>query len=163
MTASETSTSGVQRGQLGTLSVLAWAGEPETHQNPYLLAYSLGDGTDGPVAGTAAVRTLFAELGIPVDGQVVDGSRPGFPVRLLVEGGQAVLNMPYLNAQCTVPPEWLQAAAEQSTVHFMFASRPWPQAVPGRPVSEEMLTAFVDEDLLTTSAHCLLPVGRLRK
>ncbi|WP_405778490.1 DUF5949 family protein [Streptomyces sp. NBC_00859] len=164
MTASQTGTSSVQRDQLGTLSVLAWSGDPETHNTPYLLAYSLGDGKDGAPAGEAALRTLFNELGLPLGSSLADGSRPGFPVRLLVEGGQAAVNMPYLSAQCPVPPEWLQAVAERSQVHFMFASRPWPDAVPGRPVTAEILGAFVgDEAVLATSAHCLLPVTQLRK
>ncbi|NDZ79891.1 hypothetical protein G3I19_15500 [Streptomyces sp. SID10853] len=164
MTASHTATSSVQRDQLGTLSVLAWSGDPETNNLPYLLAYSLGDGKDGAEAGEAAVRTLFDELGIPLGSSLADGSRPGFPVRLLVEGGQAAVNMPYLSAQCPVPAEWLQAVADRGEVHFMFASKPWPEAVPGRPVSEEVLSAFVgDEAMLTTSAHCMLPVTQLRK
>ncbi|WP_328318712.1 DUF5949 family protein [Streptomyces sp. NBC_00388] len=164
MTASHTATSSVQRDQLGTLSVLAWSGDPETNNTPYLLAYSLGDGKDGAEAGTAALRTLFGELCLPVGSSLADGSRAGFPVRLLVEGGQAAVNMPYLSAQCPVPPEWLQAVADRSEVHFMFASKPWPEARPGRPVSEELLRSYVgDEAMLSTSAHCLLPVTQLRK
>ncbi len=35
----------IDRSQLGTLSVLAWIGDPsEAHDIPYLLAYILGDG-----------------------------------------------------------------------------------------------------------------------
>ncbi|WP_405685894.1 DUF5949 family protein [Streptomyces sp. NBC_01387] len=164
MTASQTATSTARRAQLGTLSVLAWSGDPDTHNKPYLLAYSLGDGKDGAEAGEAAVRAVFAELGIQMGSELADGSRPGFPVRLLVEGGQAVLDMPYLKAQCTVPAEWLRAVADQGEVHFMFAAKPWPEAAPGRQVSEETLTAFVgDETMLSTSAHCLLPVTQLRR
>ncbi|MCP3820371.1 DUF5949 family protein [Streptomyces sp. A3M-1-3] len=166
MTSTHTAASSFQRGQLGTLSVLTWIGDPAEGQNiPYLLAFSLGDGTDGPEAGEAAVRALIVECGLSVGGGVLDGTRvPSLPVKLLVEGGQAVLNMPYLSAQCPAPPEWLQSANEHEEVYFLLASRPWPEATPGKPVSEEMLKAFVgDEQTLTTAAHCLLPVTRLRK
>lgn len=165
MTSTHTAASSLQRGQLGTLSMLTWIGDPaEGHNVPYLLAFSHGDGSDGPEAGEAAVRALIVECGMSVGAGVLEGSSvPSLPVKLLVEGGQAVLNMPYLSAQCPVPPEWLQAANEQGEVYFLLASRPWPEATPGGPVTEEMLKAFVaDEATLTTAAHCLLPVTRLR-
>ncbi|MEV6649267.1 DUF5949 family protein [Streptomyces sp. NPDC051219] len=166
MTSTQTAASGVQRGHLGTLLLLTWIGDPVEGQNvPYLLAFSLGDGTDGPEAGEAAVRALIEECGMSVGGGLLDGSRvPGLPIKLLVEGGQAALNMPYLKAQCPVPPEWLRSAKEHGEVYFLLASRPWPEATPGEPVSEEMLKAFVgDEETLTTAGHCLLPVTRLRR
>ncbi len=44
----------------------------------------------------------------------------------------------------------------------MFATRPWPAAVPGRPVGEELLRSFAaDEQVVMTSAHCLLPLRSL--
>lgn len=151
---------------LGTLSVLGWTGDPEQGQKiPYLLAYSLGDGEDGPEAGEAAARALIKETGLSVGGKVLDGTRmPSLPIRLLVEGGQWALSMPHLTAQCAAPPEWLQAVEEGEQVYFLFATRPWPEATPGTPVTEEMLRAFVaDERTFSTAAHCLLPVTRLRK
>ncbi|WP_455361558.1 DUF5949 family protein [Streptomyces sp. SYSU K21746] len=166
MTSTQTAATTIQRGQLGTLSMLTWIGDPAEGQNiPYLLVFSLGDGTDGPEAGEAAVRALIEHCGMSVGSGVLEGARvPSLPVKLLVEGGQAVLNMPYFSAQCAAPPEWLQAAHEHGEVYFLLAGRPWPEATPGKPVTEEMLRAFAgDEATLTTAAHCLLPVTRLRK
>jgi Family of unknown function (DUF5949) len=166
MTTAHTSKSTVQRGHLGTLSVLAWTGDPEEgHDTPYLIAYSLGDGAAGAEAGEAAVLTMIGELGLTPGGGLADVTGVNnSPIRLLVEGGQAVLSMPYLNVQCPVPKEWLSAADGRGHVHFMIASRPWPEAAPGRPVTEDMLQAFLgDEDTLTSAAHVLLPVGRLRR
>ncbi|MFI8104055.1 DUF5949 family protein [Streptomyces sp. NPDC086023] len=158
--------SAVRGNQLGTLSVLAWIGDPEEgHDIPYLLAYSLGDGEGGPEAGEAAVRALLEKTGLPIGDVVLDGTRlPSLPVTVLVEAEQAVLTMPGMNVQCPAPPEWVAAADELGQVYFLFATRPWPEATPGRPVSPEQLQAFAgDEGVLTSSAHCLLPVTKLRK
>jgi hypothetical protein len=76
----------------------------------YLLAYSLGDGASGPRSCAAAVATLLRNNELNVGQEVVDGTRrPGLPVTLLIEAGQAVVTMPCLNAQCATPPEWLAA------------------------------------------------------
>jgi hypothetical protein len=165
MTTANSSKNAVRRSQLGTLSVLAWIGDPdEGHDMPYLLAYSLGDGADGAQAGEAAVLAVIEEVGLSAGGDMADKTRsPSSPIRLLVEGGRAVLNMPYLSAQCPAPPEWLRAAEERGHAHLLIASRPWPDAVPGRPVTEEALQSFLgDERTLTTAAHVLLPVSQLR-
>lgn len=150
---------------LGTLAVIAWSGEhpDEAGDMPFLLAYSLGDGAGGQEASTEAVRALLENNGLPV-GKVVDAAgKPSFPVSLLVEAGQAVVNMPYLNAQCVAPPEWLAAAAERGYAYFVFTTRPWTPAVPGSPVAEEDLASFAgDEATLNGAAHCLLPVRKLR-
>ncbi|CAM5707933.1 hypothetical protein SCALM49S_01319 [Streptomyces californicus] len=56
----------------------------------------------------------------------------------------------------------MAAAQGQGQVYGMFATTPWPEAVPGQPVSEDRLRAFVtDEDVVRTAAHCLLPVRTL--
>lgn len=150
---------------LGTLAVIAWSGEhpDEAGDMPFLLAYSLGDGAGGQEASTEAVRALLENNGLPV-GKVVDATgNPSFPVSLLVEAGQAVVNMPYLNAQCVAPPEWLAAAAERGYAYFVFTTRPWTSAVPGSPVAEEDFASFTgDEATLIGAAHCLLPVRKLR-
>jgi hypothetical protein len=151
---------------LGTLSALAWTGDPdEGHDMPYLLVYSLGDGSDGPEAGEAAVPAVIEEVGLSVGRDPAVSTRsPNSPIRLPIEGGQAVLTMPYLSAQCPAPPEWLRAAQKRGHVHFLIAGRPWPEAAPGKPVTEERLQAFLgDEQTLTTAAHVLLPVSRLRR
>ncbi|MEV7415731.1 DUF5949 family protein [Streptomyces sp. NPDC089919] len=157
--------SALRMSQLGTLSVLAWIGDPEEgHDMPYLLAYSLGDGEDGPEAGEAAARALLEANGLRVGDVVLDGTQSSMPVTVLVEAGQAVLTMPGLNAQCPAPPEWVAAADDHGQVYFLFATRPWPEAKPGVPVTAEMLQAFAgDESVLTSSAHCVLPVTKLRK
>ncbi|NUK02970.1 hypothetical protein HRW23_03625 [Streptomyces lunaelactis] len=165
-----TSISGAVRAfrpaQLGTLVVIAWSGEhPDDERDmPFLLAYSLGDGDGGPEGVEAAARKLLADIGLPVGTEYVDAAQAdGLPVTLLVEAGQAVLTMPHLTAQCTVPPEWLAAVRERGHVYFLFATRAWPQAAPGAPVTEEELRNFAgDEAMLSTAAHCLLPVRQLR-
>jgi hypothetical protein len=152
-------------GDLGTLAVIAWSGEHGDGQGdmPFLLAYSLGDSPAGPAGSEAAVRALLRNNGLTVGTTVHDGSRhPSFPVSVLVEAGQAVVTMPWLNAQCTVPPEWLAAAEARGTAYFLFTARPW-NAAPGRPVSEQDLQWFAGaEETLTAAAHCLLPIRRLR-
>jgi hypothetical protein len=45
----------------------------------------------------------------------------------------------------------------------VFATRPWPEAAPGRPVEPWRLAAFAGaEETLSTSAHVLLPARSLR-
>lgn len=151
---------------LGTLSVIPWTSDPSAPERnaPYLLAYSLGDGKEGPEAGEETMRTVLAEIGLKPGGDLVDVSQnPGLGIKLLVEAGRAVLTMPYLNAQCPVPPEWEEDAREAGQVYFMVATRPWASGTPGLPVGEEGLRAFIgDAEVLASSAHCLLPVRSLR-
>jgi hypothetical protein len=149
---------------LGTLVVLAWSGEAHDGDMPYLLAYSLGDGESGPGGSAAAVEALLRANGLNVGQELVDGSqRPGLPVSLLAEAGQAVVTMPYVNAQCAVPPEWSAAVRARGHAYFLFATRPWPEAVPGRPLEPERLAAFAgSEETLRTAAHVLLPARSLR-
>ncbi|AWI28237.1 hypothetical protein HHX38_01450 [Streptomyces sp. PKU-MA01144] len=156
----------IRPARLGTLVVIAWSGEhPDDERDmPFLLAYALGDGEGGPEGAETAARELLDAVGLPVGTEYVDAAEStGFPVTLLVEAGQAVLTMPHLTAQCTVPPEWLAAVRERGQVYFIFATRPWPDAAPGVPVTEDLLREFVgDEAVLSTAAHCLLPVRQLR-
>ncbi|MFC9272166.1 DUF5949 family protein [Streptomyces zhihengii] len=155
----------VDRARLGTLVLLAWTGDPaQGHDTPYLIAYSLGDGTDGPEGVGRAAAAMIEELGLTTGDVLHDRTRAGaFAVQLLVQGGQAVLTMPYMNAQCPAPAEWLAAVEERGSVHFMLPTRAWPEAKPGEPLSEEVLQAFLgDETVLKETAHVLLPVSRLR-
>ncbi len=167
MTTANSTRDTVQQGQLGTLSVLPWTGDPEAgHDTPYLLVYSLGDGTDGPEAGEAAALGLIEKVGLKTGGGMADATQASFssPIRLLVEGGSAVLTMPAVSAQCPAPAEWLAAAEARQSVHLIIASRPWTEAVPGRPVTEEMLQNYLgDEQTLLTAGHVLVPVSRLRR
>ncbi|MFI6054805.1 DUF5949 family protein [Streptomyces violascens] len=150
---------------LGSLVVIAWSGEhpDEAGDVPFLMAYPLGDGTAGPEGAQTAARALLDELGMPA-GSVLDKDRgAALPVTLIVQGGQAVLTMPSLTVQCPVPPEWLVAAEQRGAVQFMFATRSWPEALPGIAVGDERLRAFAgDEDTISTAGHCVLPVRRLR-
>ncbi|WP_329457394.1 DUF5949 family protein [Streptomyces sp. NBC_01497] len=150
---------------MGTLSVIPWTSDPaEGERNaPFLLAYSLGDGREGPAAGEETLRTVLGEIGLTPGVEVVDlASRPSVAITLLVEAGRAVLTMPYLNAQCPVPPEWEKDARTVGQVYFIVATKPWTDGLPGRAVTEEQLRAFIgDEDVLTTAMHCLLPVRSL--
>ncbi|MEV7088493.1 DUF5949 family protein [Streptomyces sp. NPDC093085] len=151
---------------LGTLSVIPWTSDPADGQRnaPFLLAYSLGDGREGPEAGAEAMRTVLSDIGLLPGGDLIDAAQaPHLPIKLLVEAGRAVLTMPYLNAQCPVPPEWERDAREFGQVYFLVATLPWAEGVPGRPVAEDQLRAFAgNEEMLTSAAHCLLPVRGLR-
>ncbi|AZS87173.1 DUF5949 family protein [Streptomyces griseoviridis] len=160
-TSSETRTSAVE---LGTLVVLAWSGEAADGDMPYLLAYPLGDAPSGPEASSAAVAQMLKNSGLPAGGDLVDAAtRPSLPVSLLVDGGQAVVTMPGCNAQCTPPPEWLEAVGERGYAYFIFTTRPWPEAEPGKPIEPEALAEFAgSEETLTSAAHVVLPARRLR-
>ncbi|MFI5620792.1 DUF5949 family protein [Streptomyces sp. NPDC051567] len=155
------------RSLLGTLAVLAWIGDPsEGHDIPYLLAYTLGDGPQGREAGEEAARGLMKEIGLRIGDVVMDGTRnpAGFPVQILLEGDQIALTLPGMNARCTAPPEWVDAADESGQAYFLFATRAWPEAVPGKPVDADALKEFAGaEAVLTDSAHCVLEVRRLQK
>ncbi|MEU7066596.1 DUF5949 family protein [Streptomyces sp. NPDC053429] len=157
----------IDRSELGTLSVLAWIGDPsEGHDIPYLLAYTLGDGPKGKEAGEAAARGLLEEIGLPIGDVVMDGTRnpSTFAVQIVLAGNQVALTLPGLNATCTAPDEWVTAATESGQAYFLFATTAWPEAVPGRPVSPELLQAFAgDEAVLTSSAHCVITVQSLRQ
>ncbi|GAA0616858.1 DUF5949 family protein [Streptomyces crystallinus] len=151
---------------MGTLALLAWSGPhfEEDRDVAFLMVYSLGDGEGGAEGAEAAARDLLEEMGMPA-GTVNDVSHGArLPVKLLLEGGQVTLTMPQLNVQCVTPPEWMDAAQAEDAAHFIFATRPWPEAVPGTPVTEAMMRAFVgDEETLMSAGHCVLPVSRLRK
>ncbi|MFD5424925.1 DUF5949 family protein [Streptomyces sp. NPDC127084] len=171
MTSTFSAVSALCPAQLGTLVVIAWKGDhPDDERDmPFLLAYSLGDGEGGPDAAAVAARQLIEESGLPIGSEyvdVVDAVRDGEPsITLAIEDGgrTALLTMPHLSARCAVSTEWLTAVRGQGHVYFLFATRPWPKAAPGVPVSEGELRDFVgDEAVLSTAAHCLLPVRRLQ-
>ncbi|MBT2511603.1 hypothetical protein J7I98_38665 [Streptomyces sp. ISL-98] len=165
MTSPQSSESRLDQSNLGTISVMAWAGEhvDDGRDMAFLLAYSLGDGAAGPEAAEEAVRHLLTQSGLPIGGGVVDGSRSSLPMTVLVEDGSASLSTPYLNARCLVPEQWTTAARKRDHVYFMFTTRPWPQGAPGVAVAEEDLKAFLcDEATISASAHCLLPVSTPR-
>lgn len=153
------------QSRLGTLVVIPWAGEygEDGADMAFLMAYSLGDGADGPQAGEAAVLTAAGEIGLPVGGAVLDVARaPKTAVTVFVAAGKAVLTMPYLHAACPVPDQWTTAARERGAVYVILASRPWPQGAPGAQVSEEQLRDFAgDPEVLATAAHCLVPVSTI--
>ncbi|MFD9715209.1 DUF5949 family protein [Streptomyces sp. NBC_00690] len=167
MTTANPTQPSVQRSQLGTLSVLAWTGDPEAgYDMPYLLVYSLGDGEGANGGSETALRALIEKVGLKVGSAMTDvtAGSVNSPIRLLVEGGHAVLTMPYLSAQCPAPKEWLAAVDQRGHVHLIIAARPWAAATPGEPISEETLQAFLgDEETLLASGHVLLPVSQLRR
>ncbi|GAA4907273.1 hypothetical protein GCM10023237_28660 [Streptomyces coeruleoprunus] len=151
---------------MGTLTVIAWSSEPTPDDPgaPMLMVYSLGDGRDGPEAGEEALRAELKQLGLSIGEELIDvGRRTRIPVTLLVEAEQAVLTLPFMKVQCPVPPQWEKAAHMKGQVYLIFAVRPWPEAVPGKEVPAEKLRDFVSaEGLLEGSAHCLVPVLRVR-
>lgn len=165
MTSPQTAPGTFTQAQLGTLILIGWSGEHphDGHDVAFLLAYSLGDGSEGPAVGEAAMRIALDRCGLPAGGGTVRADEtPGLPVKLLVQAGQAVLTLPHFKAQYPVPPQWLAAATAQGEVHAMFATRPWPQGAPGLPVGEEELRLFAgDPEVIASSAHCVLPVRSL--
>ncbi|MFJ6013868.1 DUF5949 family protein [Streptomyces sp. NPDC092952] len=165
MTTPQTSTGTFTPAQLGTITLIGWSGEhpADGADVAFLLVYSLGDGSEGPAGTEAAVRVSLERAGLPVGASPVHAAeQPGLPVKLLVQAGQAVLTLPHFTAQYPAPPEWLAAADARGEVNVMFATRPWPQGAPGRPVSEEQLRSFAaDPEVITTAAHCVLPIRTL--
>uniref|UniRef100_A0AAU3GS26 DUF5949 family protein n=1 Tax=Streptomyces sp. NBC_01401 TaxID=2903854 RepID=A0AAU3GS26_9ACTN len=165
MTTPKSATIPFSPAQLGTQILIGWSGSnPGTgRETAFLLTYSLGDAPGGQEAGERAMRTALERSGLRVGGETLDASElPNLPVKLVVQAGQAVLTLPHFTAQYTVPPEWLAVARSEGRVHGMFATRPWPVAVPGQPVSEETLRSFVgDPEVISSSAHCLMPVRSL--
>ncbi|MEV8225805.1 DUF5949 family protein [Streptomyces sp. NPDC079167] len=165
MTSPKAATTPFSPAQLGTQILIGWSGSnPGTgRETAFLLTYTLGDAPGGPEAGERAMRTALERSGLRVGGETLDASDlPNLPVKLLVQAGQAVLTLPHFTAQYTVPPEWLAVARSEGSVHGMFATRPWPAAVPGQPVGEDLLRSFVgDPEVISTSAHCLMPVRSL--
>ncbi|MDT9688508.1 DUF5949 family protein [Streptomyces sp. P9(2023)] len=151
---------------LGTLTVVPWTIGPtaETPVTPFLMVYSLGDGRDGPEAGEEAMRAALDGMGLSIGERVVDAAvERGTGAHLLVEAQRAVLTMPFMKAQCPVPAEWEAAAKENGHVFLICSVRPWPDAVPGEPVSEQKLKSFVtDDQVVAAAAHVRLPVRRLQ-
>ncbi|MFH8293418.1 MULTISPECIES: DUF5949 family protein [unclassified Streptomyces] len=168
MTSSTAVTPEKQGSLLGTLIIVPWANEPapdsEGPVTPFLLVCSRGDGREGPEAGTKALRAELEKAGLPVGENMTDLTRETrSSVSLLVEAEQAVLTLPFLHVQCPVSPQWQKAAYESGSAYLMCALRPWPEAVQGKPVGAEQLRAFVsDEQMVPTSARCLVPVRRVR-
>ncbi|MEU2237433.1 DUF5949 family protein [Streptomyces vietnamensis] len=166
MTTSNVVSSARSASPLGTLTVIPWSSEPsaESAGTPFLMAYSLGDGRDGPEAGQQAMRAALEAMNLSVGDRLFDLEKDaGINVSLIVEAGSAVLTLPFLKVQCPVPDEWQAAAREQGKVYFICSVRPWAEGVPGQPVDEERLKAFVsDEAMLADSAHVLLPVRRIQ-
>jgi hypothetical protein len=164
MSQTDTASASSLQSRLGTLVVIPWAGADTDGDNmPFLMAYSLGDGADGPDAGQEAVLEAAEQIGLPVGGAVLDVAHaPKAHIRVLVEAGKAVLSMPYLKVTCPVPDQWTAAARARDTVYVILASRPWPEATPGVEITEEALRAFAaDEDVLSTAAHFLVPVSTI--
>ncbi|MFF4749941.1 DUF5949 family protein [Streptomyces sp. NPDC002514] len=165
MTSTPSETRPFRPAELGTLVVLAWSGEAADGSDmPYLLAYSLGDAEGGADVTSAAVERLLESNGLPVGGDLVDGTaKPSLPATLLVQSGQAVVTLPPLNAQCPAPPEWLAAAAQRGYAYLVFTTRAWPEAQPGLTLTPGQLAAFVGaEETLTAAAHVILPARSLR-
>ncbi|MFE1233767.1 DUF5949 family protein [Streptomyces sp. NPDC059442] len=150
----------------GTLTVVPWTTGPtdDAPVTPFLMVYSLGDGSDGPAAGEEALRAALAGMGLPLGDRVVDASEErGTGAHLLVEARRAVLTLPFMKAQCPVPAEWEAAAHDHGYVYLILSVRPWPDATPGEPVSPERLRAFVtDDEVVASAAHIQLPVRRLQ-
>ncbi|GGT52800.1 DUF5949 family protein [Streptomyces purpureus] len=151
---------------LGTLTIVPWTNGPTPDDSivPFLMVYSLGDGRDGPEAGEAAMRAALEGMGLPIGDRVVNAAQEtAIAAHLLVEAQQAVLTLPFMKVQCSVPAQWEKAAHENAQVFLIVSTLPWPDAVPGEAITEEQLRAFVtDEKVVTAGAHVMLPVRRVR-
>jgi hypothetical protein len=150
------------RPAFGTLATVCWSGENPADglETAFLLAYSLGDTGEDAQAGEAGMRALLEAAGLHVGG-LIEEDGPAHDLRLRRESGQAVVTMPGVRLHCAAPAKWLMAAEERGHVYVLFATRPWPEGIPGDPISEEDLRAFLDaEGTLATSAHCVLPLRR---
>ncbi|NSC23899.1 hypothetical protein FM076_23200 [Streptomyces albus subsp. chlorinus] len=167
MTSLQSAQGGMQQHQFGTLNVVGWAGDyGDGRDMAFLLLFSLGDGPATPEETTAAMRQFATDLGLSVGGDIVDATAPGrrqFPVTALVEGGQVALSLPGMRVQYATPPEWVTAAHDRGHLYFLLATRPWSQGNPGGKIEPEALRAFVSDETLATSAHCLLPVMRVAR
>ncbi|MGP3986582.1 DUF5949 family protein [Streptomyces sp. 3N207] len=165
MTSLQAAQGGIQQ-QLGTLSVVGWAGEyGDGRDMAFLLVFSLGDGAGTREETVAAMRQLAESTGLTVGGDILDATSAGrqFPVTALVEGGQVALTMPKMSVQYSTPPEWVAAAHDRGHVYFLLATQPWPQVRLGNEIQQDALREFLSEEVLSTSAHCLLPVRRLAR
>ncbi|MET9373287.1 DUF5949 family protein [Streptomyces sp. NPDC003035] len=151
---------------LGTLAAVFWTTGPTDDKPaaPYLMVYSLGNGSDGREAGEEAMRAAVEGMGLTVGGPVVDASEDSrVDAHLLVEAQQAVLTLPFLKVQCSVPAEWDAAARELGHAYLICSVRPWSEVPPGGTVSEEQLRSFfAGEDPLAAAGHVVLPVRRLQ-
>ncbi|MEU8519593.1 DUF5949 family protein [Streptomyces sp. NBC_01216] len=150
----------------GTLTVVPWTTGPtdDMPAMPFLMVYSLGDGSDGPEAGEAALRAALDDMGLPLGDRVVDAAEErGTGAHLLVEAQRAVLTLPFMKAQCPVPADWEAAAHEHGCAYLIVPVRPWPDAAPGEAVAAERLRDFVtDDEVVASAAHVRLPVRRLQ-
>ncbi|MFD3535051.1 DUF5949 family protein [Streptomyces sp. NPDC058664] len=166
MTSSNVVSEARSASPLGSLATVFWTTGP-TEEKPaaaYLMVYSLGNGSGGPEAGAEAMRVAVEGMGLTVGGPVVDASQEsGVDAHLLVEAQQAVLTLPFLKVQCSVPAEWEAAAKKLGHAYLVCSVRPWPEATPGEPISEKQLRSFLtDEDFMSGGAHVVLPVRRLQ-
>ncbi|GGT83454.1 MULTISPECIES: DUF5949 family protein [Streptomyces] len=166
MTSSNVVSEARSASPLGTLSAVFWTIGPTDDKPaaPYLMVYSLGDGSDGPEAGEEAMRAAVEGMGLTVGGPVIDASQDSrVDAHLLVEAQQAVLTLPFLKVQCSVPAGWEAAAKELGHAYMMCSVRPWPEVPPGGAVSGEQLRSFfAGEDPLAAGGHAVLPVRRLQ-
>ncbi|MGW7265887.1 DUF5949 family protein [Streptomyces sp. NPDC054842] len=161
MTSNSTETRPVRSAEVGTFVAMSWSRETPQGAIPYVLAFSLGDGENGPEGSSAAVEQLMHNCGLSVDEGLVDGSsRPSMPVRLLVVDGSVVLSMPQINAQIVPSDQWLAVVAERGYACLILTTRTWPG---GELTDNDALAAFAnDEETLKLSANVVLPARKLR-
>ncbi|MBL1080601.1 hypothetical protein JK359_01190 [Streptomyces actinomycinicus] len=166
MTSVSSETRPSRTADLGTLALLAWMARNQEGEGrtPCLLACSLGDGPGGPEAASAAVERLLGDMGLPVGGEPVNGTRrPSLKVSMLVAAGQIVLQMPNVTSQVSPPADWLKAVEKLGYTYFMFTTRICPSTGPRQPVAGKELAAFAgDPETTKAAAHVYLPARSLR-
>ncbi|MER7576733.1 DUF5949 family protein [Streptomyces sp. NPDC126514] len=161
MTSNSTQTHPVRSAEVGTFVAMSWSRPTPQGAIPYILAFSLGDGTDGPQGSSAAVEQLMHNCQLSPDDGLIDGSsRPSMPVGLLVVDGSVVLSMPQINTPIVPSSQWLTDVAERGYACLLITTRTWPG---GELTDTDKLAAFAnDEETLKLSAKVLLPARSLR-
>ncbi|MFI9152610.1 DUF5949 family protein [Streptomyces sp. NPDC053367] len=161
MTSNSTQTQSVRSAEVGTFVAMSWSRETPQGAIPYVLAFSLGDGDNGPEGSAAAVEQLMRNCQLSTEEGLVDGSsRPSLPISLLVVDGSVVLTMPQINAQIVPSNKWLADVAERGYACLLLTTRTWPG---GELTDNDALAAFAnDEETLKLSAKVVLPARKLR-
>lgn len=164
MTSTSSETRPFRIADLGTLVVMAWSGDAPDGDMPYLLASSLGDGEGGPEASAVAVEQLLAGTGLPVGGDIVDGStaracRSVCSPRPVRPSSTCRSSTPGASRPRSGSPRSPNGASPTSCSPH----RPWPEAQPGKPIEPEALAAIAGaEETLSAAAHVILPARSLR-
>ncbi|MEV6963198.1 DUF5949 family protein [Streptomyces sp. NPDC051207] len=161
MTSNSTQTHPVRSAEVGSFVAMSWSRETPQGAIPYILVFSLGDGTSGPEGSATAVEQLIHNCQLSTDDGLIDGSlRPSMPISLLVVDGSVVLTMPQINTPIIPSNQWLTDVTERGYACLLITTRTWPG---GELTDTDALAAFANhEETLKHSAKIVLPTRKLR-